>query len=161
MGFGNAGVHIPHANAYPIAGRVSGFHPKDYPADEAMVPHGMSVALTAPEAFRFTFDAAPERHLRAARLLAPDAEQPPDPAEFLPAVLSELMRDIEIPNGVAAVGYTTARHPGPGRGDAEAAAAAGHLPEAGDRGRPGRHLRAVHGALVADGHLPVALRPGS
>ncbi len=107
MGFGNAGVHIPHANAYPIAGRVSGFHPKDYPADEAMVPHGMSVALTAPEAFRFTFDAAPERHLRAARLLAPDAEQPPDPAEFLPAVLSELMRDIEIPNGVAAVGYTT------------------------------------------------------
>jgi hydroxyacid-oxoacid transhydrogenase len=69
-GFGNAGVHIPHANAYTIAGRVSGFHPKDYPADEAMVPHGMSVALTAPEAFRFTFDAAPERHLRAAQLLA-------------------------------------------------------------------------------------------
>src|SRR4051812_23845430 len=32
MGFGNAGVHIPHANAYPIAGRVKDFHPKDYPA---------------------------------------------------------------------------------------------------------------------------------
>ena len=27
MGFGNAGVHIPHANAYPIAGRVRDFHP--------------------------------------------------------------------------------------------------------------------------------------
>jgi hydroxyacid-oxoacid transhydrogenase len=106
MGFGNAGVHIPHANAYPIAGRVSGFHPQDYPADEPMVPHGMSVALTAPEAFRFTFDAAPARHVRAARLLAPDAEQPSDPAEFLPRVLTELMRDIGIPNGVAAVGYT-------------------------------------------------------
>ena len=106
MGFGNAGVHIPHANAYPIAGRVSGFHPQDYPADEPMVPHGMSVALTAAEAFRFTFDAAPERHVRAARLLAPGAEQPSDPAEFLPRVLNELMRDIGIPNGVAAVGYT-------------------------------------------------------
>ena len=106
MGFGNAGVHIPHANGYPIAGRVSGFHPKDYPADEAMVPHGMSVALTAAEAFRFTFDAAPERHVRAARLLAPDAEPPSDPAGFLPRVLNELMRDIGIPNGVAAVGYT-------------------------------------------------------
>ena len=106
MGFGNAGVHIPHANAYPIAGRVSGFHPQDYPADEPMVPHGMSVALTAAEAFRFTFDAAPERHVRAARLLAPDAEQPSDPAEFLPRVLNELMRDVGIPNGVAAVGYT-------------------------------------------------------
>ena len=33
MGFGNAGVHIPHANAYPIAGQVKDFHPKDYPAD--------------------------------------------------------------------------------------------------------------------------------
>jgi alcohol dehydrogenase class IV len=105
MGFGNAGVHIPHANAYPIAGRVKDFHPKDYPADEPMVPHGMSVALTAPEAFRFTFDAAPERHLRAARLLAPDAEQTDDPAEFLPAVLTALMRDIDIPGGIGAVGY--------------------------------------------------------
>ena len=105
LGFGNAGVHIPHANAYPIAGRVKDFHPKDYPADEPMVPHGMSVALTAPEAFRFTFDADPERHLRAARLLDPRAEQPDDPAEFLPGVLSALMRDIGIPGGIGAVGY--------------------------------------------------------
>jgi len=105
MGFGNAGVHIPHANAYPIAGRVKDFHPKDYPADEPMVPHGMSVSLTAPEAFRFTFDADPERHLRAARLLDPRAEQTDDPAEFLPAVLTALMRDIDIPGGIGAVGY--------------------------------------------------------
>ena len=28
LGFGNAGVHIPHANAYPIAGRVKDFHPR-------------------------------------------------------------------------------------------------------------------------------------
>ncbi len=105
MGFGNAGVHIPHANAYPIAGQVKDFHPKDYPSDEAMVPHGMSVALTAPEAFRFTFEASPERHLRAAELLAPGADRPSDLAEFLPTVLAQLMRDIDIPNGVAAVGF--------------------------------------------------------
>jgi alcohol dehydrogenase class IV len=107
LGFGNAGVHIPHANAYPIAGRVREFHPKDYPADEPMVPHGMSVALTAPEAFRFTFDATPERHLRAARLLAPNVDEPNDPREFLPRVLADVMRDIDIPNGVGAVGYGT------------------------------------------------------
>ncbi len=105
MGFGNAGVHIPHANAYPIAGRVKDFHPPGYPADEPMVPHGMAVSLTAPEAFRFTFDASPERHHRAARLLAPQAEQPADPAAFLPDVLTELMRDIGIPAGIGAVGY--------------------------------------------------------
>ena len=105
MGFGNAGVHIPHANAYPIAGQVKDFQPKDYPAGEPMVPHGMSVALTAPEAFRFTFEASPERHLRAARLLAPDADTPAEPVELLPTVLADLMRDIDIPNGVGAVGF--------------------------------------------------------
>ena len=105
MGFGNAGVHIPHANAYPIAGQVKDFHPKDYPADEPMVPHGMSVSLTAPEAFRFTFDASPERHVRAAQLLAPNAGVPTEPREFLPTVLVDLMRDIDIPNGIGAVGY--------------------------------------------------------
>jgi alcohol dehydrogenase class IV len=105
MGFGNAGVHIPHANAYPIAGQVKDFCPADYPPGEPMVPHGMSVALTAPEAFRFTFDASPERHVRAAELLAPGADRPSDLSEFLPRVLSDLMRDIGIPNGIGAVGY--------------------------------------------------------
>ena len=105
MGFGNAGVHIPHANAYPIAGRVRDFHPDGYPDDEPMVPHGMAVALTAPEAFRFTFGADPERHVRAAELLAPGADRPADLRDFLPDVLAGLMRDIGIPNGIGAVGY--------------------------------------------------------
>ncbi|MEZ0577958.1 hydroxyacid-oxoacid transhydrogenase [Nocardioides sp. MH1] len=103
LGFGNAGVHIPHANAYPIAGRVRDFRPAGYPDDEAIVPHGMAVALTAPEAFRFLFDAAPERHLRAARLLDPAAEG--DGADVLPRVLAALMRDVGIPNGLGEVGY--------------------------------------------------------
>jgi alcohol dehydrogenase class IV len=105
LGFGNAGVHIPHANAYPIAGQVRDFHPADYPTGEAMVPHGMAVSLTAPESFRFTFDAAPDRHVRAARLLDPAAAMPSDPAVLLPGVLTALMRDIGIPDGVAAVGF--------------------------------------------------------
>jgi hydroxyacid-oxoacid transhydrogenase len=105
MGFGNAGVHIPHANGYPIAGRVSGYRPPDYPGDEPMVPHGMSVALTAPEAFRFTFEAAPERHLRAASLLDPSVDPSKGDANTLGDVVAALMRDIEIPNGIGAVGY--------------------------------------------------------
>jgi len=105
LGFGNAGVHIPHANAYPIAGRVKDFRPEGYPKDEPIVPHGMAVSLTAPEAFRFTFEARPERHLRAAQLLAPELERPGDDAEYLPAALTRLMRDIGIPNGIGGVGY--------------------------------------------------------
>src|SRR5829696_5777393 len=107
LGFGNAGVHVPHANAYPIAGRVRDFHPDGYPADEPLVPHGMAVALTAPEAFRWTFDAAPERHLAAARLLDPDGGARWDraPRDVLSGVLLDLMRDVGMPNGLYAVGY--------------------------------------------------------
>lgn len=106
LGFGNAGVHIPHANAYPIAGQVRDFRPEGYHADHAMIPHGMAVSLTAPAAFRFTFEASPERHIRAAELLAPDADRPDDPAEFLPQVLAAMMRDVGIPPGLDAVGFT-------------------------------------------------------
>lgn len=101
LGFGNAGVHIPHANAYPIAGRVRDYRPAGYP-DEPIVPHGMAVALTAPEAFRFTYDADPDRHLRAARLLDPAVGPGPD---ALPTALTSLMRDIGLPSGLAEVGY--------------------------------------------------------
>lgn len=103
LGFGNAGVHIPHANAYPIAGRVRDFRPDGYPDEEPMVPHGMAVSLTAPEAFRWTFDASPDRHLRAAALLDPSHGH--DGPDALPGVLSALMRDIGIPNGLGEVGY--------------------------------------------------------
>ncbi|MET0952345.1 MAG: hydroxyacid-oxoacid transhydrogenase [Aeromicrobium sp.] len=110
LGFGNAGVHIPHANAYPIAGQVRDFRPADYPVldkdgDHALVPHGMAVSLTAPAAFRYTFEASPERHVRAAELLAPGAARPDDAAEFLPQVLAGIMRDVGIPSGIGAVGF--------------------------------------------------------
>jgi hydroxyacid-oxoacid transhydrogenase len=109
LGFGNAGVHIPHANAYPIAGRVRDFHPSGYPTGEPLVPHGMAVALTAPEAFRFTFPANPGRHLHAAELLAAPGASGVDTAvagpDRLAGTLVALMRDIGMPNGIGAVGY--------------------------------------------------------
>ncbi|MDF3050314.1 MAG: alcohol dehydrogenase [Pseudonocardia sp.] len=106
MGFGNAGVHLPHANGYPIAGQVRDYRPAGYPSDEPIVPHGQAVSLTAPESFRFSFDSAPERHLRAAELLDPRSDCHGGPREQLPWALVTLMRDIGIPNGIGAVGYT-------------------------------------------------------
>jgi alcohol dehydrogenase class IV len=109
MGFGNAGVHLPHAAAYPIAGQVRDFHPDGYPDGEPLVPHGMAVALTAPEAFRFTFAADPARHLAAAEMLAGGpAQSTVDDADRLPLAITALMRDIGMPNGLAEVGYTIA-----------------------------------------------------
>jgi alcohol dehydrogenase class IV len=105
LGFGNAGVHVPHANAYPIAGRVRDYRPPGYQAHEPMVPHGMAVSLTAPQAFRFTFSTSPARHVRAAQLLAPAMDTPNDPADHLPGAVTTLMHDIGMPNGIGGVGF--------------------------------------------------------
>ena len=59
IAFGNAGVHIPHAMAYAVAGQVREFRPSGYPDDKPLVPHGMSVILNAPAAFRVTAAADP------------------------------------------------------------------------------------------------------
>jgi hydroxyacid-oxoacid transhydrogenase len=107
IGFGNAGVHIPHAAAYPIAGLVRDYVPAGYPVRQPLVPHGMSVILTAPSAFRFTYSTAPERHLRAAELMGvpvaglSEAER----RDALPRALIALMRDVGMPSGLAAIGY--------------------------------------------------------
>ncbi|HHU09645.1 MAG TPA: iron-containing alcohol dehydrogenase [Intrasporangiaceae bacterium] len=104
LGFGNAGVHIPHANAYPIAGNVRDFRPAGYPAGEALVPHGMAVALTAPAAFELTYAGAPKRHDRLAALLA--GRDVPAGPDALPDVIRALMADLSVPMGLREVGYT-------------------------------------------------------
>ena len=107
IGFGNAGVHVPHAIAYPIAGLVKSFSPPDYPQNEPMIPHGLSVIMTAPSTFRWMYPVSPERQVRAAQLLGANisglraAEMP----EVLPRTLLSLMRDTGIPNGLSALGY--------------------------------------------------------
>src|SRR6185312_12014980 len=72
IGFGNAGVHLPHAMAYPVAGMVRRFHPSGYATTEPLIPHGMSVILNTPAVVRFTAPACPDRHLLAAEALGVD-----------------------------------------------------------------------------------------
>jgi alcohol dehydrogenase class IV len=113
IGFGNAGVHVPHSIAYPIAGQVKNFAPPDYPHDEPMIPHGLSVVVTAPSVFRWTYPVDPERHLRAARLLGASVNglTTDEMPEVLPRTLLSLMRDTGIPNGLSALGYGEADIP--------------------------------------------------
>lgn len=114
VGFGNAGVHLPHAMGYPIAGMVQGYFAPGYPNDlKPQVPHGISVVVGAPAAFRYTARAWPERHAQAARLLGVDMDGVPvsEAAEALPAALSSLMRDIDVPMSLETLGYGAADIP--------------------------------------------------
>ncbi|BBX67576.1 hydroxyacid-oxoacid transhydrogenase [Mycolicibacterium psychrotolerans] len=107
IAFGNAGVHIPHAMAYAVAGQVRDFHPSGYPGDGPIVPHGMSVILNAPAAFRLTAPADPARHLAAAGHLGADVAGAAD-ADAGPVLadhLVRIMRAVGMPDGLAGVGY--------------------------------------------------------
>jgi hydroxyacid-oxoacid transhydrogenase len=112
IGFGNAGVHVPHGMAYAVAGLVRDFFPRDYEADHAMVPHGMSVIVSAPAVAKFTASSAPEKHRRVAALLGAQGAIDDDEAgDALAAALARLMRATEMPNGLRALGYTNADVP--------------------------------------------------
>jgi hydroxyacid-oxoacid transhydrogenase len=108
IGFGNAGVHLPHGMSYPVSGMVRSFHPEGYPSDHPMIPHGMSVILNAPAVFRFTGQANPDRHLAAARLMGVDTSDAKleDAGDLLARAVIDVMHQTGMPSGLAAVGFT-------------------------------------------------------
>jgi len=113
IGFGNAGVHLPHGMSYPVAGMVRDFRPPGYATDHALVPHGMSVILHTPAVVRFTAPACPERHLHAAAALGATTAgaSTDDAGEILAERVIHFMKILHMPNGLAAVGYREADIP--------------------------------------------------
>jgi hydroxyacid-oxoacid transhydrogenase len=107
IGFGNAGVHLPHGMSYPVAGRVRDYWPAGYDVDHPMVPHGISVILNTPAVVRFTGGTDPARHLRAAEALGAEVSgaQPEEAGELLAQRVIHFMRTLGVPNGLSAVGY--------------------------------------------------------
>ncbi|MDH3208244.1 MAG: iron-containing alcohol dehydrogenase [Gemmatimonadota bacterium] len=113
IGFGNAGVHLPHGMSYPVAGMARDYRPDGYVVDHPLIPHGISVILNTPAVVRFTFTADPARHLRAAAALGADiaGAGPENAGEVLAERVIHFMKLLGIPNGLAAVGYTRADIP--------------------------------------------------
>lgn len=109
VGFGNAGVHLPHGMSYPVSGHVRDYRAPGYSADHALVPHGMSVILNAPAVFRFTAPANPDRHLLAAEALGVDIArvQAADAGTVVADRITWFMERLRVPNGLRAVGYST------------------------------------------------------
>ena len=109
IGFGNAGVHLPHGMSYPVAGMVRDYMPPGYDVDHPMVPHGIAVIVNAPATFRFTGQANPARHLRAAQVLGADigGASDADAGRVLADRIIELMQELKMPNGLGELGYTS------------------------------------------------------
>jgi hydroxyacid-oxoacid transhydrogenase len=118
MGFGNAGVHLCHGMSYPVSGMVRQYHAKGYPDAHPLVPHGISVALTAPAVFRFTASACPRRHLRAAELLHAEVtgSSLDEAGMILADRLVQLLEMLGLPNGLGAIGFTRDDAPALARG---------------------------------------------
>jgi hydroxyacid-oxoacid transhydrogenase len=108
VGFGNGGLHLPHGMSYPVSGMVRKYRPSGYSVDEPLVPHGISVVLNAPAAFRFTGPSSPRRHLEIAGFLGADISRakPGDAGNLVADRLISLMQRLKVPNGLSAIGYT-------------------------------------------------------
>lgn len=109
VGFGNAGVHLPHGMSYPVSGHVTSYRAPGYRADHPLVPHGISVILNAPAVFRYTAPANPGRHLEAAAALGANVSNAneADAGRILADRITWFMRELKVPNGLQAVGYTS------------------------------------------------------
>ena len=113
IGFGNAGVHLPHGMSYPVAGMVESYVPEGYAIDYPLVPHGFAVIVNSPAVFRFTAPTCPQRHLRAAEVLGADCNgaQNEDAGAILADRIVSLMRQLDAPNGLSALGYSNQHIP--------------------------------------------------
>ena len=113
IGFGNAGVHLPHGMAYPVAGMVRDYRPQGYPGSGPLVPHGIAVVVNAPAVFRFTAPACPERHLKGAKVLGANITGVgnADAGHLLADQIIKFMQRLDIPNGLSGLGYGSEQIP--------------------------------------------------
>ncbi|EOD47181.1 putative fe-containing alcohol protein [Neofusicoccum parvum UCRNP2] len=108
VGFGNAGVHLCHGMSYPISGQNPGYQHAGYEVDSPIIPHGVSVAVTAPAVFRFTGPSNPERHLAAAEAFGVDVSnvKKESAGEVLGEALAEFLVQLgDQPRGLKGLGF--------------------------------------------------------
>ncbi|CAG9118092.1 unnamed protein product [Plutella xylostella] len=76
-------------------------------SDSPIIPHGLSVVLTAPGVFRYTGASDPDKHLEAAAILGADVanKKQADAGAVLADTIIKYMDKMQIADGLAGVGY--------------------------------------------------------
>lgn len=99
--------------SYPISGLNKNYKHPGYNVDHAIVPHGVSVALTAPSVFRFTAPACPDRHIDAAVAFGADPAtiKPSTAGDILAEKLTRFLEDLDVPNGLKGLGFDSSMIP--------------------------------------------------
>lgn len=94
--FGNAGVYIPHAFSYPLAGKKHD------------IPHGIGVCVTAPASLEFIASISAPKLKKVAKLMGKNVDNMPDKEAAYAAkdAVVELMKDIDFPSGIEALGFS-------------------------------------------------------
>lgn len=105
IGFGNAGCHLCHGMSYAISGNVKDFYLDDYPDDHPMIPHGLSVAITAPAIFNFTAKSDLQRHVEVTKALGISDVTTDNVETVLPRVIKDIMSSIGMPTQLSDLGY--------------------------------------------------------
>ncbi|KAG5995930.1 hypothetical protein E4U52_007569 [Claviceps spartinae] len=108
VGFGNAGVHLCHGMSYPISGQNPGYQHAGYEVPAPLIPHGVSVAVSAPAVFRFTAASNPRRHLEAAEAFGVDISNVKEESagEVLAEALTKFLADLgDQPAGLRDLGF--------------------------------------------------------
>ncbi|XDG06303.1 hypothetical protein ABKA04_005918 [Annulohypoxylon sp. FPYF3050] len=108
VGFGNAGVHLCHGMSYPISGQNPGYKHAGYEVASPIIPHGVSVAVSAPAVFRFTGPSNPERHLFAAECFGVDITnvKRADAGLVLADAITKFLADLgDQPKGLKELGF--------------------------------------------------------
>ncbi len=94
--------------SYPISGQNPGYQHAGYEVDSPIIPHGVSVAVSAPAVFRFTGPSNPERHLAAAEVFGVDVSnvKRESAGEVLADALTRFLADLgDQPAGLKQLGF--------------------------------------------------------
>ena len=95
--------------SYPISGQNPGYKHAGYEVTSPIIPHGVTVAVTAPAVFRFTAPSNPDRHLAAAEAFGVDITnvKREDAGEVLGEAVAKFLADLgDQPNGLKGLGFT-------------------------------------------------------